>query len=182
MVRLGESLLLEHMLRHPHPHIRSGGAARLLPFAVTTANEPMLAELRSRFAYGGRTGQFLAQLRESAWDDIPYHLGSTCYWLAVDAFSRGLGGEAMALLEVTLRFADRIAEDSPSLALTPLEYKWSALLFRAHILASSGHADAARSTLQMILSSRCDPRNGPRAGFIQQAQTHLAALPAAVAA
>jgi hypothetical protein len=172
-VRLGELLLLEHLLRHPHPQVREGGASRLLPFAVSTGNAPLMVELRRIFGYLHRTDHFLALVRQGSWDDIPYHLGGSCYWLAVDRFAAGAAAEALALLDVSVQFANRIAEDAPHIALTPLEYKWSALLFRAHILANTGRPVEARSALQLIIASRCDVQNGPRQMFLDEAARRL---------
>ncbi len=173
MVHLADMLLLENLMRHPHPQVREGGAARLLPFAVTTGNAPLLAEVRRILAYADSTANLLSRLRARAWDDIPYHLGPTCYWLAVATFAEGRAQQAQELLDVTIDFADAIAEDAPERALTPLEFKWAALIYRAHICRSAGREADARLALRLVLASRADPQNGARSAYLDQAEQAL---------
>ena len=175
-IRLAETLLLEHLLRHPNPQVAGGGASRLLPVAITKRDELLLPELRRRLLYEPVCDHLISLLQANAWDDIPFHLGPTCYWLAFDALSSGRPASALQLLAVCQIFADTIAETYPEMAMTPLEYKWSALLLRAHILASTGDSMAARDALDAIITSRADLRNGARQIHIEQAELRLREL------
>ena len=72
------------------------------------------------------------------WDDLPFHLGVSCYWLAYDAMAAGRLPGALALLEIVRAFGDLIVADYPQFAMTSLDFKWAAVILKAHILGARG--------------------------------------------
>lgn len=179
--RLAASLLLEHLLRHPEPMVAEGAASRLLPEAVLTDNAPLIATLAARFDYERDVATLLERIARRAWDELPFHLGPTCYWLAADALAKGRIDGALALLKVPPRFADLIVADYPHLAMSALEFKWAAVLLEANLLRHIGSYAAAERALQSILDSQTDASAGAGAAHRATAQRELEALRAVVA-
>jgi len=176
LIRLTEQVFLEDLKRHPNPIVASGGASRLLPMAVVNNNTPLVAEIVARFDYEERAGALREAVRARSWDDLPYHLGQTCYWLAYIALQGGRFESATRLLDITKAFAEAIAEDYPLLALASIEYKWSALLLESYILVAQGDLAGAEGPLRAILDSRSDTSQGARAMHLRQAEIDLEAL------
>jgi hypothetical protein len=178
-IKFGESLLLEHMLRHPHPQIARGGAARLLPQAVLHKDQPLMQLLRQRLPYEADRARLQHVVAARDWDQLPYDLGPACYWLAYDAYAAGRAPAALDLLALTAAFADAMAAEHPDFAMTALEFKWAGLLLRAHIEAQIGWSAAAQDSLQTILQSGSDRRNGAGKTYLDQARRELENLRAA---
>jgi hypothetical protein len=175
-VKFGESLLLEHMIRHSHPQVAGGGAARLLAQAVLQRDPRLMALLRERLPYETDCARLREAVAVRAWDDIPYNLGPACYWLAYDANAAGRRAAALDLLAVATEFADAMADDHPDLAMTALEFKWAALILRAHIESQLGNADAAEAALRRILVSTSDLQSGAGKTYLDQAEIALRQL------
>ncbi len=175
-IKLAEQLFLENLMRHPDALVASGGASRLMHVAVSNDNAPLTAHLVGYFPYEQAAAEVLAAVRSRSWNDLPFHLGQTCYWLAYSAVKDGRYEGALALLQITKTFADVIAEDFPGFALTPLDYKWAAMLLESHVLASQGSVQAAEGPLRAIIESKSDPMQGARTTYIVQAENARAAL------
>lgn len=177
-IKLAETLFLENLLRHPNPMVSIGGASRLLPRAVINNDRSLLAQLLQLLPHERKAAELLAKVRGRSWAEIPWDLGPSCYWLAYDAFRSGRVPDAIALLDITKAFADALAEDHPSNALTPLEFKWAAMLLESHILTKKADFAAAEIPLRAILDSKLNPKGGARAGHLHKAEAELAALKA----
>lgn len=175
-VKLAEHLFLEHLLRHPNPLVSSGGASRLLPSAILNNDAPQLARLSRHLPFEQNSAGILASVRGRCWDDIPFHLGQTCYWLAYQATKEGRRAAGLALLQITEAFADAIAENYPHMAMTQLEYKWAAMFMESHILAARGEFAEAAAPLRNILESGSNPLHGARVQHLRRAEAELAAL------
>lgn len=175
-VTIAEQLFLEHLMRQPDPMVSSGGAARLIPFAALNRNGPLLAQMRARFPFEEDTEALLARIAARAWDGLPFHLGQSCYWLAYDALASGRLPGALALLRIVCAFGDLMAEDFPHFAMTALDYKWMALLLKAHILSLETRYADAEAPLRALLASRTDTTNGARGSHIAQAESDLRVL------
>lgn len=175
-IKLAEHVFLENLLRHPNQLVASGGASRLLPTAVINNNAPLTAQLVAFFPYEEKSADILAKVAARSWDDLPFHLGPTCYWLAYNALREGRVDGALALLQISKAFADVIADDYPTLAMTALEFKWAALLLESQTLAAQGKAAAAEAPLRAILDSKSNAKHGARALYIRQAETDLKTL------
>jgi hypothetical protein len=178
-IKFGESLLLEHMLRHPHPQIAGGGAARLLAQAVLHKDQPLMQLLRQRLPYEAERTRLKHAVAARDWDQLPYHLGPACYWLAYDAYAAGRAEAALELLTLTAAFADAMAAEHPDFAMTALDFKWAGLLLRGHIESQIGWRAAAQDSLQMILQSSSDRQNGAGKAYLDQAKRDLENLYAA---
>ena len=175
-IKLAEHVFLENLIRHPNPLIAAGGASRLLPVAVINNNALLTAKLASFFAYEQKAVEILANVRSRSWDDLPFHLGTTCYWLAYNALKNGRFDSALALLQISKTFADVVAEDYPPHAMTALEYKWAAMLLESYTLAAQGDFTAAEGPLHAILESKSDAKQGARVVHMRQAELDLKAL------
>ena len=175
-IGLAEQVLLENLIRHPNRFVAEGGVSRILPIAVTNKNDALMADLRARLPYESQVDAYLKRIADRSWDDLPFHLGPSCYWLALHAFISGRPDGALSLLDVTVAFADLIAGDYPELAMTSVEFKWAAFLLKGNILSSQTRGDAAKAALNEILASRSDAMYGARTLYIDQAQAALSAL------
>lgn len=175
-IKLAEHLFLENLMRHPNALVASGAASRLLHVAVLNDNGPLMAELHSRFPYEQSATEILAAVRSRSWDDLPFHLGQTCYWLAYAASRHGRYASALALLRISTTFGDLMAQDYPPMAMAALDYKWAAMLLESHVRVAQGRVDAAEAPHHTIIESRSDTKQGARATYILQAENALAAL------
>jgi hypothetical protein len=175
-VKLAEQVFLEELKRHPNPLVAGGGASRMLNRAVLNGNGPLTAELARHFPYEAQSASILETVRNGAWDDLPFHLGPTCYWLATVALQNGRFSNGMALLEITKAFADAMARDYPSLAMTSIDYKWAALLMESRARAGHGDMPGAKAALNKILDSKSDSSQGARADYVSQAEANLGVL------
>ena len=173
MIKVTEQLFLENMRRHPNPMVSAGGASRLLPVAVCSGNAPLMSELRGRLSYEADCAKWLKAIDGRQWDDLPFHLSVTCYWLAYDAMAAGRLSGALALLDVVRAFGDLIVADYPQFAMTSLEFKWAAVILKAYILAQDDRLAEAEVTLQSIIASTSNPRTRARAGHVAQAEAEL---------
>jgi len=175
-VKLAERVFLEDLKRHSNPLVAAGGASRLLPTAVLDNNSPLTAELVSHFPYEERAPEILEAVRNRSWDDLPFHLGPTCYWLAYIAVQAGRFENAIRLLEITKAFGEAMARDYPSLAMTSIDFKWSGLLLQSYARAAQGDMAGAEGALRAVLASKSDVSQGAGPMRLRQAELDLKAL------
>jgi hypothetical protein len=175
-IKLAETVFLENLKRHANPLVAGGGASRLLPMAVMNKNAELITELAALFPYEYNTGELLEKIRTGAWDDLPFHMGTTCYWLAYSALQGGRSENALSLLRVTVAFADALVEYLPGHAQSSLEYKWAALLLESFIFAGQAKLAEAEAPLVVILGSKSDAKQGARDTYLDQAEAALKAL------
>ena len=143
--KLAEVVFLQSLMRHPNPVVSAGAASRLLAHAFLGQDVNLTREIAGRLDIEAKCGSFLEQLRSGSLGDMPYHLGSTSYWLGYDAFQNGRPAAALGLLALTEAFADSIAKTNPDMAMTPLEFKWAAIALVAHIKTVQGDLTGARA-------------------------------------
>jgi len=176
MIKLAETVFLENLKRHPNPLVAGGGASRLLSMAILNNNAALTDELAIYFPYEEKAAELLETIRNRSWDDVPFHLGQTCYWFAYSALQGGRLENSLALLRVSVAFADAMAEDLPGHSLSALEYKWAALLLESFIVAAQGNLAGAEAPLLIILESKSDAKQGARDTYLDQAEVALKAL------
>lgn len=165
---------LERLLDHPHPLVAQGAAARLLPDAVVSQRQAMLERLRKSFAAVVKPRELLTWLESDAdFDRIPFHLASTCYWLAADAMSRARPDTALELLDVVEAFANRTHVLYPHYSAQSRLYKWQGRLYRSDVLRTIGRSAEADEVLAGVVQSASDTLAGAGADQLRQARERL---------
>ncbi|MCW3477666.1 class I SAM-dependent methyltransferase [Limobrevibacterium gyesilva] len=171
---------LAKLVGHPNVQVAGGAAARLLPLALATGDEALLGRIRARFAQDLDAGQLTAMVKGGGtWAEIPFHLGPTAFWLAVDAFSRHVSEAGYVWLDLVEAFAERIAVDYPPYSMQSLDFKWESRMYRAHFLAAEGRGRAAAIWLESVVESAADAVRGARPEQVARARVALEAVLAA---
>lgn len=164
------------LLEHPNEHVAMGAVARLLPEAVGLQKQPLLGKLRTRLAKPHLDPvRLLAILNDpdSSWDDIPFHLPTTGFWMAADASAHSDLEKGLAWLDVVDAFAERLWKDHPHLAQQSVDYLWEGRLLRANMLIV-----AAEKCTQTVADSAPDHLRRARPDQLQRAQDLLLRLSA----
>lgn len=171
---------LRDLTEHPNPMLAGGAAGRLLPHAVLARDEEMLIRLRQLYAERGTPQSFIARLQQGAgWNEIPFNLGPTAFWLAVDAYSTGRSAEGHAWCDLIEVCADRLVTDYPIYASQTLHLRNESRLHRAHNLAAAGEWNAALHWVDALIGSAGDRTLGASTDQIERAQALRVALVAA---
>jgi L-rhamnose mutarotase len=170
---------LHGLMAHRNPWLAGGAAGRLLPHAVLNRDEASLVELRRYFAGTLPREAMTAALQQGVgWDSIPFHLGPTAFWLAIDAYARGQHQEGHAWCDLVELFTDRLARDYPIYASQTLHLRGEARVHRANDLAAIGEWEVARHWLRLVIDSAGDRVLGASADQVARAEALLGRLTA----
>ena len=169
--------ILRGLTTHPNQAISGGAAARLLPHAVLANNEATLAPLREKFTDAIQPDAMIQAIRGGAsWQEIPFHLVPTAFWLAADAFRAGNGPEGQLWCDVVEAFTDRLTADFPQYATMAVVFRGEARVQRAHNLAAAGNKSDAIRWLRVVIESANDSSFGATADQVTKASELLNAL------
>jgi hypothetical protein len=165
------------LMTHPNRAIAGGAAARLLPQAVLANDQATLAPLRDKFTSVIQPDAMIEAIRRGAdWQEIPFHLVPTAFWLAADAFRASRSPEGQLWCDVVEVFTDRLTADFPPYATMALIFRGEARLQRAHNLAAGGNSEEAIKWLRIVIDSADDRAYGATADQVAKASELLKAL------
>jgi hypothetical protein len=167
--------LLKRLAEHRNVYVARGAAARLLPAAVCGPDPEYRDQLRRTSLEMFDIEGLNQALETGSWDDIPFNLAVSAYWLGVSAYLQKLYPEGHAWMALVDKFTLRIMKDYPIYSMEAVEYRWSALLTRAQYLVFEARerAGQAREALNFLVASTSDTVYGPRQENVQKAQEIL---------
>jgi hypothetical protein len=169
--------ILRALTTHPIPAISGGAAARLLPNAVLANDEAALAPLRDKFTGTIRPEAMIRAIQGGAsWQEIPFHLVPTAFWLAADAFRASRNPEGQLWCDVVEAFTDRLIADFPHYATLALVFRGEARVQRAHNLAAGGNRGEAIKWLRIVIESSTDSAFGATIDQVAKARELLATI------
>ncbi len=162
-VAAGADAFLHRLMEHPNSMVAAGAAAGLLHNAAHADRPAEVARLQARLGAVLHRPTLLAQLRSpDPWQELPFHIPVTCYYLAMNALRAADRDEGFAWLDVVDAATARIRADGVGpYTVRALDYGWAARLLRADALARLCRFDEACAIYAEVHAAGADLVAGP---------------------
>lgn len=169
---------LESLARHPSPIVASGARARMLAYATLKGDSSTVAKLLAQLGKDFKPRSLMRLLRDAPnWENIPFHIGSSAFWAALEAFYRGELAEGEEWCDVLDLFAEREAREQLLYASTTLHFRTEARLARASALMGRERWEEAADWLDRVTSTGPGDAGGPNPEQLQRARKAKARIP-----